>query len=667
MSKRVPLGWPAFLSTTIVLIGAIALHAAWMPVALLAAIAATLALRVSLRRRRSRPERAILRLLLLAALLAGVYFSLGNLLGREAGSALLSALLVLKLLETDTRRDARLIVTVSCFLAMCSFLFQQSPLQVAFACIVVVLALATLVQLQSLASRDMADRRWRAFDSDVMAGAGRLALWSVPFAAACFLFFPRLGAPLWGAPGDTFTGRTGISDTMEPGALSSLALDDTPAMRVSFQGAMPAKADRYWRGLVLWWFDGRTWAGSGAYQGFRDEPSVEARGETYQYDVMLEPTDQRWLFMLDAPLSVPAGATMGGDIQVRWRQPVRDVLGYHGVSSSRYVMQRELGSTQRYMALSLPRGGNPRARALAATWRDAGLDARAIARRGLAMIDNSFIYTLEPPLLARDSIDDFLFSTRAGYCEHYASAFTYLMRAAGVPARVVIGYQGGQYNAAGDYLTIRRADAHAWSEIWVENEGWVRIDPTAEISPANIADDALSAMEDDADAGWLRSLHERWDLVGFWWNRAVVEFGQIRQQRLLQQFGIDRATPAQLIGLMAVGATLAIALAGWGLSRRRVRQRADGPLAAWRRLCGRLARLGVARQPSEGPRDFAVRAASALPEFAPALDSVSQRFVMLRYAAVNDADNGDALARFEREARSLERALSRRYGRRARP
>ena len=667
MKQGVPLGWPGFVATTLVLAGAIVLHAGWLPSLLLLTFGAIVALRVAWRHQRAGRVPAVARLVLFAVLVTVVQASLGNLLGREAGSALLAAMLVLKLLETDTRRDARVVVTIACFLAMCSFLFEQSPLQAVLAMVEIVFAIATIVHLQTLASRDLADRHWRPVPVAVLVGAGRLALWSAPFAAACFLFFPRLAAPLWGAPGDSFTGRTGISDSMEPGALSSLALDDTPAMRVTFDGPVPPAEDRYWRGLVFWWFDGRTWTGAGAYTGFREEPRIEPRAEVIEYEVMLEPTDQRWLFMLDAPLDAPDGAALGGDFQVRRADAVRDVLAYRGRSASRYAMQRELTPAQRFMATSLPPDVNPRARALATSWRDEGLGPREISARALALFNESFIYTLEPPLLARDPVDDFMFVTRAGYCEHYASSFTFLMRAAGVPARVVVGYLGGYYNSAGGYVVVRRADAHAWSEIWLEGEGWVRIDPTASVAPERIADDALAAMANDTAQGWWAQFRQGWDLTGFWWNQAVVQFSALKQQRMLQDFGVERATPERLVGLLLVAGMLALGLAALATSSRWVRTRAEGPLAAWRRLCARLARLGVARHANEGPRDFAARAATALPEFAPALAAVSARFVALRYAAVNDADGAGGNAEFAREARDLERALARRYSRRRRP
>jgi protein-glutamine gamma-glutamyltransferase len=214
---------------------------------------------------------------------------------------------------------------------------------------------------------------------------------------------------------------------------------------------------------------------------------------------------------------------------------------------------------------------------------------------------------------------------------------------------------------------VRRADAHAWTEIWIDGEGWVRIDPTAAVAPERIADDARAALADSEQRGWWSSLREGMDLAGFWWNQAIVQFSALRQERLLQDFGIERATPGQLVGRLVGLGALALALAAFGLSNRVRRARADGPLAAWRRLCARLARLGVPRHANEGPRDFAARASSALPEFAPEIASVSDRFVALRYAAVNDDAMAAGTATFAREARALERALARRFGRRRRP
>ncbi len=429
------LPWAAFLATTLAMLGSVLLHARWLPASLLVAFVLLLGLRVALRWRGVGRIALWLRLLVVLGLVALVASTLGNLFGREAGSALLAAMLVSKLLETDTRRDARIVLTVVAFLAMAGFLFDQGMLQAAMTAGVCLLMLAAMYELDPASAQQAQRAPHRAFSSAGMREAARHLALAIPFALVCFFLFPRLSAPMWGAPQDAFTGRTGISDTMEPGALAGLALDDSVAMRVRFDGEAPPPAQRYWRGLVLWNFDGRVWGGADLLGGFRAEPQLEPLGPTIGYEITLEPTDKRWLFLLDAPLGAPDDATLTGDFQARAARPVTSALRYRGQSSTSYRMQAELPRGVRTLGLRLPASGNPRARALARDWRNqVGDNPRAIADLALRNFNQTFSYSFEVPLLGGDPIDDFLFEVRSGWCEHYASAFVFLMRAAGVPA-----------------------------------------------------------------------------------------------------------------------------------------------------------------------------------------------------------------------------------------
>jgi transglutaminase-like putative cysteine protease len=644
MTKQLP--WPIFAATSATLVATLLLHARWMPLGLLALLLGMIVLLLVWRQRGRRRLPLLLRMLLLAMLVVIVYRSLGNLFGREAGSALLAAMLTLKLTEADTRRDARVLVAVGAFLAMCGFLFDQGVVQWIFTALAVVLMLATLYDLVPSAREPT--RAFGVLSGGAWRDAARLALFAIPFAVACFLFFPRLSSPLWGAPEDAFSGRTGMSDRMEPGALSALALDDTPVMRITFDdGVLPAPRDRYWRGLVLWWFDGRAWSGPGAYVGFQRDVELRPRSATIEYEVLLEPSDQRWMFMLDAPLEPPRGAAITNDWQVRWHRPITSVLHYRGRSVARYVMQSRLPDHDRRFATDVRGNHNPRARALAESWRARhGTDAHAIAEEALALFNREFSYSFEPPLPVGDPVDDFLFVSKVGFCEHFSSAFTFLMRAAGIPARVVVGYQGGYYNAAGGYLVVRREDAHAWSEIWLDGEGWVRVDPTAAVAPERVDRSATfsgaAALAGDGE-GWLSSLRDRFDLIGFWWNRAVVQYSASRQRQLLQPFGIDDLGWRELVALLVTSGLLALAFAVWMLKRRRASD--DPVLRAWHMLGRRLARAGIERRPSEGPRDYARRVASERPEYAAAVRALSERFVGLRYARPGSVDEARAFSR----------------------
>jgi transglutaminase-like putative cysteine protease len=638
----------AFLAAVIAVAGAIALHLRWLPLPLSLAIGGVVLVRALQRRRRGTRVPWFLRLAVLAALVALVVATVGNPLGREGGSALLSAMLALKLLETETVRDARVAVASACFLAMAAFLYDQGPIQCLFAAAELVLVLGALHELASPTPPPAATIAWRP---GTLRFSLRLLALAIPFGLVCFGLFPRMSSPIWGSPDDAFTARSGVSDRMEPGGISSLALDDTPVFRVQFEAALPPPGERYWRGLVLWAFDGRAWSWPDALRSFpENEPRLEPLVAPTRYDITMEPTDQRWRFVLDAPMLAPEDATLQGDFQVRGVQPASSVVQYRASSVLRYRMQVQLPRLQRAIALRLPSDGdNPQARALARTWADAGMPPREIAEAALALFNESFIYSLDPPPLAANPIDDFLFETRTGFCEHFASTFVYLMRAAGVPARVVVGFQGGLWNASGGYLVVRRADAHAWTEIWLEGEGWIRVDPTAAVAPERVEASAREAFASDASVfhrGWLRTLAERWDLVGHWWNQAVVQFSALRQRNFIESIGLERAGLAGLAGLLLVGSLAAVALAGW-LARPR-RAPLEPALAAWRKLGARLAAAGVPRLAAEGPVDFAERAAGRLPGDARDIRSLSERFVALRYAA-SKVEAGE-LAGFVRDA-----------------
>lgn len=623
-----------FAATAACLAGGMVLHAAWLPVTLLGAFVLVAAIASALHLSGRQPLPSLLRLGVMVLLGMLVVRTFGNPFGREAGSALLLAMLAAKMLETRTRRDARVVLTATCFVALAGFLFDQGPTQMLTALAVVVAILATLALLADAGAQPV-DVRGR-LAAHARTGA-RYALVAIPFANVCFVLFPRLDSPLWGAPADAFTGRTGISDRMQPGMLSSLALDDTPVMRVRFDGEMPPPENRYFRGLVFWWFDGSTWAGKDALKGFSQAPELVPLGPPIDYEVIIEPTDQTWLYVLDAPSAATADdLTLGGDFQLRRESPVTSILRYTGSAYLDYRMQPDLPRLQQRLGLQLPAEGNPRTRALAERWAsETGGDARAIAERALGLFNAEFIYSLEPPLLARDAVDDFLFETRIGFCEHFASAFAFVMRSAGVPARVVVGYQGGIVNRLGGYLLLRRADAHAWTEIWIDGEGWVRIDPTAAVAPERIADSAREQLELRQGTGgdsWLSRLRERSDLFGYWWNRSLIEFSALRQRQMLQSFGAPPDARV-LVALLAIAGISTLLLASWWLMRDRVER--DPALAEWRRFHRRLRRAGIEVAAHAGPTAVAASAADALPGEAAAIERIVGAFVALRYQAVD--------------------------------
>src|SRR6185437_1774174 len=432
---------------------------------------------------------------------------------------------------------------------------------------------------------------------------------ALPLALLAFLLVPRLSSPLWGAPSRD-QARSGLSDRMSPGGFTELLTDDHPAMRVSFDGAPPPPDQRYFRAYVMARYDGVSWS-------YRDvanlPPAALDVGQAVKYRITLLPTHRHVLPTLDVPIQAPADASMRRDRVVMAARPVDDALTYALSSATQYQFEPQFDEHHRRW-LQLPAGFNPRTLALGQSWRQQyGTDDAAIVRAALVLFhDGGFRYTLAPAPLGRNAMDDFLFDTREGFCEHYTSAFTVLMRAAGIPASVVTGYQGGYWNKLGDYLLVRNSDAHAWSEVWLAGHGWVRVDPTAAVRPQRISMGAAAAPGQLPwyQSGWLQSMRNRWDIVNRWWNLGVNGFDALRQRGLLKPFGIRDTDPSTLALLLAVACVLAMA-AGLAWVWRR-REPEDPARTALRQLERKLARQGVARLAGEGPRDYLQRAARML-------------------------------------------------------
>ena len=625
-------------------LGVHATHLPWWLVALLAVV---LALRWWQRRRTAARPSAWLKLPLLALLAITIVAYYGTIFGQEPGSALAVGLLVLKLLESERPRDARMGVAFACFGLMAALLFDQGLVATVVVALGLLPALATLRALEPAQVPTSLPR-------SLLPGMLLLAA-AVPLALLAFALVPRLSSPLWGAPNPD-QGHTGLSDRMSPGNLTELLTDDSPAMRVSFDGPPPPPAQRYFRAYVMWLYDGRTWEHAQLRQADgqpRPPESLQAESST-GYSIDLEPSQSTVLPALDVPLAAPADARMSADHELFADKPAREPLHYTVRSALAYRLQAQLPAPERRLALALPRGFNPRAQALASQWRARwGSDDAAIVRQALTLFhDGGFRYTLAPAPLGRDAVDDFLFNTREGFCEHYASSFTVLMRAAGIPARVVTGYQGGYWNSLGNYLLVRQSEAHAWSEVWLQGRGWVRADPTAAVRPERVSLGASAAAGDQlgwTQSGWLEGLRNRWDVVNHWWTQGVIGFDALRQRGLLRPFGIHDTGTTMLGLLLAAGSALFVALGvGWALWRR---ERPEPLRQALRHLEARLARVGVTRRRGEGPQHYLRRAARALPAQRSELEQLMNRYLDLRYA--HEEPVPELLRAFQRAVREF--------------
>jgi transglutaminase-like putative cysteine protease len=592
------------------------------------------------------------RLVMLALFFAGVatvQVSYGLAPSKDAGVALLTVMLGLKLLEVRTRRDVYVTVILGWFVLVTQVLYDQG------------LALAGFLMLPFLAFTFLLARLHYAgpvSPAATFAVTLRLTVYAVPIAGVLFVLFPRLGGPLWGFGVDQGTAATGLSDTMTPGSFSRVVQSTETAFRVRFDGEPPPPAERYWRGPVLWQTDGRTWS-AGELPDDRPTP-VEALSEPVFYEVTLEPHRRRWLFGLDLPLAAPGGGRLRPDRQIQADRDVVSRQTYALASVTRYRTGAPTAAEWR-LALQLPDKVSQRMRALAEGWRRQASNPAEIVDQALAMFrDEPFVYTLAPPPLGDDPADSFLFETRRGFCEHFSSSFVLLMRVAGVPARVVTGYQGGELNPRGDYFLVRQSDAHAWAEVWLAETGWLRVDPTAHVAPERVEspiDPGRSLAEGrvafNVELSWLRGLTRQvvWlvDAANLNWHRWVVGYDRERQHYLMRNLGLGGLHGYRL-GLVAVGVAALVVLAVLFLALRGPRA-GDPVVKAYARLCRKLSRAGVTRAPHEGPRDFLERAATALPQDAAALREIGRLYEQLRYGPGRPAAATHGLKRAVRRLR----------------
>ena len=613
-----------------------------LPYWLSAGAATVLVLRVWLVwSRRPSPSRWLLVLAVVAGT-AGVLVQYRTLFGQNPGVALLVTLLALKQLETGARRDGMAVVLLCYFLVLTTFFYSQSIPNAAALLAAVVVATAALASLTDS----------RLSPVRLIKLAGLMLAQATPFLLILFVLFPRVNGPLWGLPRDAYSALTGLSDSMSPGSIGQLSLSDAIAFRAKFRDALPPRDQLYWRGPVLTLFDGQTWRPArftvgGDLPYTRSGVSVDAvpGDKGSDYEVTLEPHNKNWLFALELPITLPADSVIASDYQLLTRTRI--------VQRMRYALRSQTGlaageaESPRVLALAttLPNRSNPRTLALGQGWRARHADSAAILREALAFfVRQRLIYTLAPPLLGDDSVDEFLFDTRQGFCEHFSGAFVFAMRAAGVPARVVTGYQGGEINPVDGYLTVRQSDAHAWAEVWLPDRGWMRIDPTAASFPRRIelnlaaavpAGDPLPFML-RADWSWLRDLRYRWDAVTNDWNQWVLGYNPQRQRDLLARLGMRSPDWQRMTTLLAVlSGTLLLGLTLWALRQKR---RIDPAQALWLRATGRLARRGLPRRPWEGPRDYAHRIAAARPDLSAAIAEIADLYGRVRYGRIAQID-----------------------------
>jgi len=643
------LGW-----STGAFLGAVLLHAAHAPAWTLAValICAAWALAARVRGLRLPPRQVKWALAL--ALAIAVIATFHTLNGLAAGTVLLIVMGSVKLLEADTRRDRLTLICAALFLLVAACLREQSlayaPLYAGEAW----LACAALAVVAHPGS---------ALGS---VGAGRLAvrslLLALPLALVGFLFFPRLSGSLWALP-PASEATTGIGDTMTPGSISDLIESSAPAFRVWFEGKPPPLEERYWRGPVLDAFDGDTWSRPLPWWLFAPPHAAASASEPYRYRVTLEPTSRRWWFALDTLAASPdRAARLTSDHVLVGLRPLTAPVSFRALSYGRFVDPSPLPMYERHHDTHLPPGRNPRSVALARRLRAGAASDEQFVRTVLERFrTGGFRYSLTPPELDRDSVDDFLFGTRVGFCGHFASAFALLMRAGGVPARVVTGYLGGEWNRLGGYLIVRQSDAHAWVEVWLEGAGWIRVDPTIAAAPerlrhgvGDLMPNALSAPQRLLlDVRWLATLRDAWDAANAWWTTTVIDFNLPSQLALLEHLGFRAPQVGELGWALALGLILWLAAAAFQLGRIPRAAPREPLVRAYERLCRKLARAGFARRAHEGPLAYAESLARASPPLAAIAAPLLAGYARLRFGPVPASGRAERIAAFERAVARL--------------
>lgn len=605
-------------------------HVDRLPVWVAVLIPAAILLRIGL----GRPPSRWLLVPLVVAVFVGVVVQFRAISGLEAGGAFFTAMVALKFLESRSTRDAGLLACLAYFQAVATFLYSET---IAMAVYVAGSLLLTTVALMTLTAPQPAPPvRRRLVES------GSLLLQAVPIMLVLFVLFPRIPGPLWSLH-DHSQAQTGLSDSMTPGEVAELAVSHEVAFRVEFDGDAPAPEYHYWRGPVFTHYDGASW--SEGESATDDPPELAAGDRAVDYILTLVPHQRRWLFALDMPADdVPRGAGLNGARQLLTEDRVRSTRRFELTSLIAYRLEPELSAGRRERALSLPADAAPRARELADDLRAAADDDPALVAAALTWFrEGGFEYTLRPPALGDDPVDDFLFDTRSGFCEYFAGAFAVLMRAAGIPARIVTGYLGSEQASVGDYYIVRQSDAHAWVEVWLPDRGWTRVDPTATVSPDRIqlglsgipgTEDMLPGFRRDDDSIRHR-LALAWDGINYSWNRFVLGYGPELQERLLERIGLD-ALGRYALGVLSVVVAGLLVVAVWLLGRSGDRPR-DGVERAWRRVERRLSRLGWRRDPHEGVYAYARRVAGQRPDLATPLLRLAELHDRVRYRPHADA------------------------------
>ncbi|MGC1321983.1 MAG: DUF3488 and transglutaminase-like domain-containing protein [Candidatus Udaeobacter sp.] len=606
----------------------------------------SLALKFWMEPRGYRLRSVVLKLMLVATAVTTAFFSYSSVRGVEAGISLLVVLTSLKILEAHTAREFRVMVLIGWILCLCGFFLSQDfatalCLLIAFALLVV-----ALIQFHRGASPGAV---WPPVGTTC-----KLLLQALPLAALFFLLFPRINTGFRFELRPFRSANTGFSDRLSPGSIAALANSSEIAFRAEFPGkATRPSGPMYWRGVVMWRCNGMEWQAPSAPRPKSSSSTLDFAGsgvlpvssKEIQQRITLAPNGARWMFALDRPIKTVPGAMLARGDYLSSVQPIRKTRRYEVVSSE--FSGSEITAKERAEALEVPASISPAVRDLAHSWTVQNPDSRSVVNRALQFFrTQGFSYSLTPG--EYEGLEEFLFRRRVGFCEHYATSFATLMRLAGIPARVVVGYLGGEYNDLGHFFLVRQADTHAWCEVWLPEKGWTRVDPTAAVAPGRASLDLTSFLETRIASGQmagrsnaliarlLRSgiftnVRFGWQTLSYEWDTRLVAFDADVQDVLLTSMGIaSRGTVFLVVEILLVAIALLAIYFAW--MQLRTRARVDRVKALYEYFCRKIARLGVRRDPCEGPLDFARRAAQSLPNESNRIRQIADTYILLRYA-----------------------------------
>jgi len=559
--------------------------------------------------------------------------------GISAGSHLLVIMTFCKLVESKTHREHMLLIILSFFIMSTNFLFSQSIPTAIYMFVCLFIAIFAFININQKTTT-------LSFNFKIKTSA-KIIAYAIPVMIVLFIFFPRISGPLWSTKSDTTQAKTGLSDSMEPGQISNLIYSNDLVFRASFKQTIPANKQLYWRAITLWDFDGKKWE---VTTSIATDAEIIVYKTGFEYQITLEPSQKKWLFLLDMPYKINKGYNINPDFTARLKKPAQSLLQYSAFSTQDYAMQHPLDLNNRKAALSLP-DINPKTKSLALNWKQNSINTEEIISKALThFAKQNYYYTLSPPGLTReDSVDQFLFETRRGFCEHYASAFTVLMRSAGIPTRIVLGYLGGNFNPYNQSLSIDQSMAHAWTEVWFDNKGWVRVDPTASIAPDRVEKDLASALKDQSniplhlqlDLAFLQKLNQMLDAIDNKWNQWVLNYNESSQREFLKFLTGSTFNLRELSHLFIQILITLLVFSGLIYFSSGLRKRNDPTTRAYMNFCQKLARAGCKKETHEGPQDFKKRLNEYFPSQRGEIDRILDLYTELKFKPIVNTETAD--------------------------